>query len=61
MPVVIVEMWSGKTQEQKRGLVRAITDAMKEHAGVSGRSLHVIIHETPPESWGLDGKLGSDR
>lgn len=54
-------MWTGKTQEQKRGLVQAITAAMKEHAGVSGSSLHVIIHETPPESWGQAGKLGSDQ
>lgn len=28
MPVVIVELWQGQTVEQKRELVRAITDAM---------------------------------
>ena len=33
MPFVIVEMWEGRTVEQKRRLAKAITDAMVEHAG----------------------------
>ena len=60
MPVVIVEMWEGRSVEQKRGLVRAITAAMVEHAGSSPEHLHVIIHETPRESWGRDGKLATE-
>ena len=32
MPFVVVEMWKGRTVEQKRNLVKAITDAMIEHA-----------------------------
>ena len=32
MPVVTVQMWTGRTPAQKRALVRAITDAMVEHA-----------------------------
>jgi len=57
MAVVIVEMWDGRTVEQKRKLVEAITAAMKEHCGVGGEHLHVIIHDVPRESWGRDGKL----
>ena len=60
MPVVIVEMWEGRTVEQKRNLVKALTQAMVEHAGANPTHLHVIIHETPRESWGRDGKLGSE-
>ena len=33
MPVVTVQMWPGRTPPQKRALVRAITDAMVQHAG----------------------------
>jgi 4-oxalocrotonate tautomerase len=58
--VVIVEMWEGRSVEQKRKLVQALTQAMVEHAGASPTHLHVIIHETPRESWGRDGKLGSE-
>jgi 4-oxalocrotonate tautomerase len=54
-------MWSGRTVEQKRRLVRAITDAMVEHADAKPGGLHVIIQEIPPDSWGRAGVLGIDR
>jgi len=61
MPVVTVEMWPGRSVEQKRNLVRAITDAMVEHAGAKPTNLHVIIHDVELENWGLGGVLGVDR
>ncbi len=60
MPFVIVEMWEGRTVDQKRNLVKAITDAMIEHADCKPDHLHVVIHDTPKDSWGRAGKLGSD-
>lgn len=60
MPVVTVEMWHGRTLDQKRKLVRAITDAMVEHAGARPDALHVIIHEISKENWGRAGVLGVD-
>ena len=60
MPVVIVEMWEGRTVEQKRNLVKAITEAMVEHAGAKPDALHVIIHDVPRESWAKAGVLSSD-
>jgi len=61
MPVVTVELWEGRTVEQKRKLVRAITDAMVEHAEANPDALHVIIHEIPRENWSRAGVLGVDR
>ncbi|MFC0220089.1 4-oxalocrotonate tautomerase [Pseudochelatococcus lubricantis] len=60
MPFVIVEMWEGRTVEQKRNLVRAITDAMVNEAACKPDHLHVVIHETPKASWGRAGVLGID-
>ena len=60
MPFVIVEMWKGRTREQKRALVKAITDAMIEHAGCKPDHLHVAIHESTPENWGRGGVLTCD-
>ena len=60
MPVVTVEMWAGRTIEQKRRLVRAITDAMIAHANCKPEHLHVIIHDVPKDSWGRAGVLGID-
>ncbi|HEY3643215.1 MAG TPA: 2-hydroxymuconate tautomerase [Xanthobacteraceae bacterium] len=61
MPVVTVQMWSGRTQKQKRALVRAITDAMVQHADAKPTNLHVIIQEVPKENWGLAGVMGDER
>jgi len=61
MPVVIVELWEGRSVEQKRELVRAITDAMIAHADARRESLQVILHEISPENWGRGGVLGPDR
>ncbi len=60
MPVVTVQMWSGRNTEQKRRLVRAITDAMIEHANCRPDHLHVIIQDVPKDSWGRAGVLGID-
>nr|BBH95908.1 hypothetical protein KTA_41070 [Thermogemmatispora argillosa] len=61
MPVVIIEMYPGRTPEQKRALVKAVTEAMVEHAGARPDHLHVILHEVAPENWALAGRLGTER
>ena len=61
MPVVTVQLWEGRTVEQKRALVAAITEAMVEHAGAKRDGLHVILQEIPRENWGRAGVLGVDR
>jgi 4-oxalocrotonate tautomerase len=61
MPVVTVQMWTGRTPKQKRALVRAITEAMVEHADAEPTNLHVIIQEVPKENWALAGVMGDER
>ncbi len=56
-----VQLWEGRTIEQKRALVKAITDAMVEHAGATPERLHVILQEVPRENWGRAGVLAIDR
>jgi 4-oxalocrotonate tautomerase len=53
-------MWQGRSVEQKRNLVKAITKAMVEEAACKPDHLHVVIHETPKDSWGRAGTLGID-
>ena len=60
MPVVTVDLWPGRSVNQKRRLVTAITEAMAEHAGAGPEHLHVIIHDVAKDSWGRDGRLGID-
>ena len=58
MPVVQVEMWEGRTVEQKEKLIKGITKAFKE-IGVMPKSLTIIIHDIPKTNWGLRGEQAS--
>jgi 4-oxalocrotonate tautomerase len=59
MPVVIVEMWEGRTVEQKKQLVEGITDTFVR-IGVPKEALHIIIQDIPKHNWGHAGKLASE-
>lgn len=61
MSVVTVQLWEGRTVEQKRALVTAITDAMVDIAKAHRDGCHVIIQDVPRDSWGRGGVLGIDR
>ena len=61
MPVVTVQMWPGRSTEQKRALVKAITEAMIKHADAKPDGLHVVLQEVPLENWARAGVLGIDR
>ena len=58
MPVVVVEMWEGRTPEQKEKLIKGITRAFEE-IGVKPERLSVIIHENPKTNWGVGGNQAS--
>jgi len=58
MPVVTVQMWAGRTDEQKAKLIKGITKAFEE-IGVKPESLHIIIHDVPKSNWGTRGEQAS--
>jgi 4-oxalocrotonate tautomerase len=60
MPYVIVEMFEGRTVEQKRAAAKAITDAIVEHLKTSAEATHIIFHEMKREDLAHGGKLASD-
>ncbi len=59
MPVVIVEMWEGRTIEQKRQLAEGITSAFVR-IGTAADQVHVIMKDNPRHNWATGGKLASD-
>ena len=58
MPVVIVEMWEGRTGEQKEKLVKGITKAF-EDIGTKAEAVSIVIHDVPKNNWGSKGQLAS--
>jgi len=59
MPVVIVDMWEGRTIEQKKQLVEGITATFAK-IGVPAEAVHIILNDVPKHNWGTGGKLSSE-
>lgn len=60
MAIVTVQMYPGRTIDQKRALTKAIADAMVEHTKCMRERLYVVIQEQPPENWNVFGTYGYD-
>ena len=61
MPVVTVAMYEGRTLDQKREIVKGITDVVARVTGNSAESVHVLIEEVKHENWAIGGLLHPDR
>jgi 4-oxalocrotonate tautomerase len=60
MPTYHVEMLEGRTLEQKKRLVEAITRVSVEVLGGRHDSVDVLITDIKPENWATGGKLWSE-
>jgi 4-oxalocrotonate tautomerase len=61
VPVIIVKMLEGRSVEQKRGLVKAITEVVSKHTGAPEDQVDVIIEDYPRENWARAGTLYCDK
>lgn len=60
MPEIIIYAMEGRTQEQKRGLVRDITDACVKHLDAPAEAVVIQLVECPPSSKAKGGILFSE-
>jgi 4-oxalocrotonate tautomerase len=60
MPLITVHMYEGRTVDQKRDLVAALTEAVVNTVNTTAESTQVIIHDVAKHNWGTAGKLDSD-
>jgi 4-oxalocrotonate tautomerase len=60
MPSVDIKMFAGRTLDQKRALVRSVTDAVVESLGVRADAVSVRITETTRENSARGGTLHID-
>jgi len=55
MPIVEITLVEGRSQEQKRALMKEVTDAVVSSVGAPIQSVRVILRETPPEHFAVGG------
>jgi len=62
MPLITINIWKGKTTvEQKRRIVKEITDTVADTLGCPREAIHIIINEQPKQNWGIGGMLASEK
>jgi 4-oxalocrotonate tautomerase len=61
MPAIRVEMFEGRTPEQKRLLAKELTDATVRALGVPADSVDILMFDVPRHDWATAGVLWSDR
>ena len=60
MPTYHIEMFEGRTPEQKKKLVAEVTRVTVEVLGGLAESVDIIINEVKRDNWATGGKLWSE-
>ncbi len=61
MPMIRVEMYEGRTVDQKRALVKQVTEAFIDTCGGTPESVQVMITDVSKEDWATAGVLAADK
>ncbi|QYZ68444.1 4-oxalocrotonate tautomerase [Neotabrizicola shimadae] len=60
MPMIRIEMFEGRTPEQKRACAEAVTKAFVETCGGTPQSVSIIFTDVARQDWATGGRLASD-
>ena len=60
MPVIRVEMFAGRTAEQKRAFAKAVTQSFVEICGGTPQSVQMIFQDVGKQDWAVAGALAAD-
>ncbi len=60
MPIVTIQMSSGKSVDQKRQIIEEFTGTLVRTLGVDPSTITILIQELPRENIGRTGRLLSE-
>ena len=55
MPNITVQWYAGRTDQQKREITQAITDAMVNIGKTTADQVHVVFQDIEKSNWGVAG------
>lgn len=61
MPTIRVELMEGRTPEQKKNLVQALTQAVVDTLGSKPESVDVVLFDVKRSDWATGGVLWSEK
>jgi 4-oxalocrotonate tautomerase len=57
MPYVKIEMLTGRSEEQKAAVSKAVTDALVELAGAKPETVFIVFDDVSAGNWASGGEL----
>lgn len=60
MPIISVKLLRGRTNDQKRALVKELAEGAIRALGVPEESIRVILSEVEMEHWGIGTKTKAE-
>jgi 4-oxalocrotonate tautomerase len=61
MPLIEIHMQEGRTDQQKRALLDAVTEAVRASLGAPLSSIRVWVQEFSPKDYMVAGELYTDK
>jgi len=61
MPIVRIEVWPGRTRDQKNALIRNVTDAVVNSIGCPEQAVEVLLYEVDKSHWAVGGICHAER
>jgi 4-oxalocrotonate tautomerase len=61
MPYVTIVLKEGRSVEQKREIVKAVTEAVARTANAKPEAIHIILQDAPATNLAKEGILLADR
>lgn len=61
MPIINIHLLEGRSEEQKRNLVVAVTEAVCKHANVPPENVRIILSDMAPQNYAIAGVLVADK
>jgi len=61
MPIITVNLLTGRDAETKRALIREVAEAAIRALDAPPASVRVIINEVPPEHWGIGNETKAEQ
>lgn len=60
MPLITVELWEGRSVEEKKNLAQDITDVVTDNIKCPESAVTIIFRDVPMHNWAIGGKLASE-
>ncbi len=60
MPIVHIYMFEGRTDDQKSAMVKGVTKAISDAAGIPDAATTIVIHDTKRSDWAEAGVMASE-